>query len=149
MRYLLSTLIILGCFFTASAQRKTARFNHAAIFVTDLKKTTDFYLNVIQLDTIPCPFKDGLHTWFSIGAGIELHVIAKADMPKEYFKNNHLCFSVPSMEVFVKKLNDLHIPFENIITGEKGKLNTRPDGVHQLWFQDPDGYWLEINDVKY
>jgi len=28
-------------------------------------------------------------------------------------------------------------------------VTTRPDGVHQIWFQDPDGYWLEINDVKY
>ena len=147
MKFLLSiTLLLLAL--GASAQRKTAHFNHAAIFVTDLQRTTAFYQNVIQLDTIPCPFKDGLHTWFSIGAGIELHVIAKADMPKEYFKNNHLCFSVPSVEEFTRKLTSLNMTYENV-SGEKGRVTTRPDGVHQIWFQDPDGYWLEINDVKY
>ena len=147
MKFLLcATLILLA--FSAEAQRKTAHFNHAAIFVTDLQRTTAFYQNVIQLDTIPCPFKDGLHTWFGIGAGIELHVIAKADKPKEYFKNNHLCFSVPSVEEFTRKLTGLNMAYENV-SGEKGKVTTRPDGVHQIWFQDPDGYWLEINDVKY
>ncbi len=148
MKYFLTALITFCCFSSAFAQRRTAHFNHAAIFVTDLKRSTDFYLNVIQLDTIPCPFKDGLHTWFSIGAGIELHVIAKADKPKEYFKNNHLCFSVPSVEEFTRQLASLNMPFENV-SGDKGKITTRPDGVHQIWFQDPDGYWLEINDVKY
>lgn len=147
MRYFL-TFLLAASVLSASAQRKTAHFNHAAILVTDLKKSTDFYLNVIQLDTIPCPFKDGLHTWFSIGAGIELHVIAKADGRKEYFKNNHLCFSVPSVEDFTKKLTSLNMSYENV-SGDKGKITTRPDGVHQIWFQDPDGYWLEINDIKY
>ena len=32
---------------------------------------------------------------------------------------------------------------------EKYKITTRPDGVHQIWFQDPDGYWIEVNDAKY
>ena len=25
-------------------------------------------------------------------------------------------------------------------------ITTRPDGVKQLYVQDPDGYWIEIND---
>jgi len=25
----------------------------------------------------------------------------------------------------------------------------RPDGVRQIYFQDPDGYWLEVNDSKF
>jgi len=31
---------------------------------------------------------------------------------------------------------------------EMGKTTTRVDGVKQVWIQDPDGYWLEINDAK-
>ena len=32
----------------------------------------------------------------------------------------------------------------------KGDLNTiqeRVDGKRQIWIQDPQGYWIEINDV--
>ena len=31
-------------------------------------------------------------------------------------------------------------------TGEKMKVTTRVDGVKQLYFVDPDGYWIEINN---
>ena len=30
-----------------------------------------------------------------------------------------------------------------------GTSPVRPDGVHQLYFQDPDGYWIEVNDDKF
>jgi catechol 2,3-dioxygenase-like lactoylglutathione lyase family enzyme len=32
----------------------------------------------------------------------------------------------------------------------KGKINsitTRTDGVRQVYFQDPDGYWIEVNEA--
>ena len=25
----------------------------------------------------------------------------------------------------------------------------RPDGVKQIYFQDPDGYWIEVDDDKF
>ena len=31
--------------------------------------------------------------------------------------------------------------------GNSGKINIRADGVKQIYFQDPDGYWLEVNSV--
>ncbi len=27
-------------------------------------------------------------------------------------------------------------------------ITTRVDNVKQIWLQDPDGYWIEINDAK-
>jgi lactoylglutathione lyase len=30
-----------------------------------------------------------------------------------------------------------------------GKVTDRPDGVHQVYLQDPDGYWIEVNDNKF
>jgi lactoylglutathione lyase len=27
-------------------------------------------------------------------------------------------------------------------------ITTRVDGVKQIYFKDPDGYWIEINDAK-
>jgi lactoylglutathione lyase len=34
------------------------------------------------------------------------------------------------------------------LSGKKNAISSRVDGVKQIWFQDPDGYWIEINDAK-
>src|SRR6201995_2364784 len=53
-------------------------FNHAALCATNLKKTTEFYKTVMQLQVIANPFHDTTHTWFKIGPGLALHVIQGA-----------------------------------------------------------------------
>ena len=33
--------------------------------------------------------------------------------------------------------------------GNVGQVSqTRSDGVRQIFFRDPDGYWIEINDAR-
>lgn len=144
-----SVTTLAACFFfiTLQAQSSTARINHVAIYVVDLAKSTFFYRNIIGLDSIPEPFHDGKHTWLSIGPGASLHIIAGADLPKNYFKNNHICFSVPSVETFTLLLREKGIDWEDV-SGKKGGITTRVDKVKQIWLNDPDGYWLEVNDAK-
>ena len=131
----------------APAESITPRVNHIAFYVRDLKVSTDFYQNVIGLPTIPEPFHDGRHTWFLIGPKTHLHIIsgAKVDLPKE--KNTHLCFSVASVDAFIPRLTKVKTLYENW-AGEKSAITLRTDGVKQIYFQDPDGYWIEINDAK-
>lgn len=119
--------------------------NHLAISVTDLKKAAAFYADIIGLEQVDEPFKIGKHAWFKTGPKTTLHIIAGADKPKEYFKNNHMCFSVPSLEAFIEKLNKNKIPYEDA-NGRKSTVSTRVDGVKQIWLQDPDNYWIEINN---
>lgn len=140
----------LVCFFAihANAQQSKAHINHTAIYVVDIQKTGDFYSNIIGLDTVPEPFHDGKHIWYSTGAHTMLHVIAGATDKKDYYKNQHTCFTVPDFNQFIKKLQALNWPYEDV-AGNKNAITTRVDGVHQIWLQDPDGYWLEINDDKY
>ncbi|GAB3918676.1 VOC family protein [Mucilaginibacter boryungensis] len=125
----------------------TAKLNHIAIYVTDLKQSTDFYHDLFNLEIGPEPFHDGKHTWFNLGNGVNLHVIQGRKTPQVFEKNEHLCFSVPSVENFVKILNNKHIKFENV-AGAAGTITARVDGVKQIYFQDPDGHWLEVNDAK-
>src|SRR5688572_17971352 len=148
----LATIVCFFCFgvfITANAQTGKAkvRINHTAIFVKDLKTTKKFYENIIGLDTIPEPFHDGKHAWYSIGPGVSMHVIEGAPSLKEYYKNQHTCFSVESVESFTAVLKTNKISFEDV-AGKKNAITTRIDGVKQIWLQDPDGYWLEINDAK-
>ncbi len=143
--FFLFTLLLVGM---ARAQKPRAQLNHVAIFVVDLQKTGTFYQDMFQLDTIPEPFHDGKHIWYSIAPGVAMHVIQGADKPKEYYQNNHICFSVPSLVVFVQKLKGLNKQWYDA-KGTPGVITTRVDGVKQIWVTDPDGYWLEVNDAKF
>ncbi|QNN45024.1 VOC family protein [Pedobacter roseus] len=133
------------------AQNKTenvpAVLNHIAVYVADLNTATTFYESVFNLKIIPEPFKDNRHTWFTLGAAGQLHLIQGAKGNETFDKNGHLCFSVPSVDDFVKKLNAKNISFEDWAGKEKG-ITIRVDGVKQIYFKDPDGHWLEVNDAK-
>jgi len=122
-------------------------FNHAALCAKDLKKTTAFYTTVLELQKISNPFNDTLHTWLKIGPGIALHII-KADCPPMHYDISlHLCFSVPSLDAFIHRLDGLNVKYVNW-TGQPKIVTLRADGVHQIYFQDPDGFWIEVNDAK-
>ena len=141
-------LFLLSTSYTAFSQseKATVKINHVAIFVKDLKATKQFYENIIGLDTIPEPFRDGKHAWYNIGNGISMHVIQGATEKKDYYKNQHNCFSVASVETFTGVLRKNKIGWEDV-KGKKNEITTRVDGVKQIWLQDPDGYWIEINDA--
>lgn len=127
-----------------SAQTKPV-LNHIAVYVKDLKVSTAFYNDVIGLDTIPEPFHDGKHTWYGVSENSHLHIIEGAKEITTHDKNTHLCFSVPSIEDMIARLNKNNIPYESW-KGEKMSVTTRVDGIKQLYFVDPDGYWIEINN---
>ena len=141
-------LIVASPFFVPNliAQQK-ALLNHIAVYVVDLKVSTAFYKDVIGLDTIPEPFHDGRHTWFSVGVKSHLHLISGATSKTSHDKNSHLCFSVPSVAEFIKRLEKNNVEYEDW-AGSKMKVTNRVDGVKQIYFKDPDGYWIEINDAK-
>ena len=131
----------------AQSAKPVMKINHLAIYVTDLKQSSNFYMQVLGLDSIPEPFHDGKHVWLDLGFGTSLHIISGAEMKKQYFQNNHMCLSTENLDQFKGTLTQKKITWYNA-AGEKGKTNTRQDGVSQIWIQDPDGYWLEINNDK-
>ena len=125
----------------------SAKLNHIAVYVTDLDKSENFYHSLLNLEKINEPFKDGKHVWFSLGAAGHLHLIAGVYNKMEHNKNEHLCFSVQSIAEFIKKLDLQNIEYSNW-PGTAKEPTIRVDGVKQIYFQDPDGHWLEVNDAK-
>ncbi len=121
--------------------------DHTTVFVVDLDKSTKFYKGVMQLQQIPEPFHDGRHNWFRIGPHSQLHVVsgAKAIVPHDI--NIHLAFRVTSLSDFIEHLDEMGVKYQNF-QGER-KPQKRSDGVSQIYLQDPDGYWIEVNDDKF
>jgi len=145
---LLFVAILLSAWSISPAQSKPKpSLNHIAVYVVDLKVSTLFYQSIVGLDTIPEPFHDGRHTWFSVGPKSHLHIISGAAQKTEHDKNTHLCFSVSSVIDFIAVLKKNNVGFENW-AGEKNTFTNRVDGVKQIYFKDPDGYWIEINDAR-
>jgi lactoylglutathione lyase len=129
------------------AQDNKPTLNHVAICTRDLKKSVAFYSDVMELKKIPNPFKDTVHQWYSIGPGTQLHVI-EANCPAGVHEiNTHLCFSVASLPDFMKHLDQYHIKYGDW-AGNYKKTQLRADGVIQIYFRDPNGYWIEVNNAK-
>jgi len=151
MKNLKKTFFLLAismiCQINTEAQTGKATLNHIALHVFDLKKSGQFYTQTISLDTIPEPFHDGNHIWLSIGYKSHLHLIGGAKPAIERDKNTHLCFTVPSVEQFLERLKKIQWPYEDW-AGTAGAITTRVDGVKQVYFRDPDGYWIEVNDAR-
>ncbi len=146
---LVLVVLILKTSISSYAQKaRTVRLNHIALYVKNLKTSTDFYTNIIGLDTMPEPFHDGRHAWLPIAENSHLHIIQGATSITDHDKNAHVCFTVPSVEEFVKVLQQEKIPYEDW-AGKSNSITLRVDGVKQVYFQDPDKYWIEINDAKY
>jgi lactoylglutathione lyase len=140
-------IIVLLCSVASPSfgQTEGAQINHVAICTHNLKKSTAFYTDVIGLQKIPNPFHDTVHQWIRIGPGIALHIIEANCPPEAHDINTHLCFSVKSLTDFMKHLDQYQVKYGDW-NGNYKKTQHRADGVTQIYFQDPDGYWIEVND---
>jgi lactoylglutathione lyase len=143
---LLSTIHFFPSFSQTSKDANISPvINHISLFVNNLEKSVSFYEKIVLLKRIDNPFKDGKHEWLNIGGSRELHISPGAPANVTHPKSLHLAFSVPSLEAFIEHLEMNKIDYINWL-GTSKSPNTRPDGVRQVYFQDPDGYWIEINN---
>ena len=140
-------VVAFGACTASKPSASSPRINHIALYTQNLQRSTLFYRDILGLDTIPEPFHDGKHTWFTIGSGAALHLIEGLGAPVDQNKNTHLCFSVSSLQPLIQKLTAASVPYEDW-PGKPNSITTRVDGVHQIYFKDPDGHWLEVNDAR-
>jgi len=137
--------LICGIAAARAQDKPSFKFNHLAIFVMDLKQSSRFYTEVLGLDTIPEPFHDGKHVWLNTGCGGAFHIISGSEKKKDYYVGNHLCLSTSNMDAVKDRLQQNKIKWRNA-QGQAGQTTTRPDGILQIWIDDPDGYHIEINN---
>jgi len=121
--------------------------NHLAISVKDVNRSADFYGNVLKFQEITNRSKFEGVRWFSVGEGKELHLISIVKEDVTLNKAIHLAFTTANFDTFVAMLNKMKIAYSDW-PGTPNKVNVRADGMKQVFFQDPDGNWLEVNSVN-
>jgi catechol 2,3-dioxygenase-like lactoylglutathione lyase family enzyme len=114
--------------------------NHIARVTQDLKASTVFYRDVLGFRPIWRP-NFGFDGAWLYNYGIQIHLIVATgdpaiDAPETSIRASHVAFHVSDTDQ-VEELLKKH--------GIRYKVNTVPDtGVNQLFFQDPDGFHIEI-----
>ncbi|MUP47330.1 VOC family protein [Gramella sp. BOM4] len=137
---------------TLTIQMTTAQnsFNlqkdHDAILVSDLSASARFYGKVLGLKEIPNGGLGDHIRWFQLGDNVQIHLI-ESDKTTEKDKGVHFAINTSDLSTFMQHLKDKKVHFENW-PGDEGVTNTRPDGIKQVYLQDPDGYWIEVNDNR-
>jgi len=120
--------------------------NHLSLSVEDLNTSIGFYKDLFDLQEITNRTEIEGIRWLSLGEGKELHLISVLKDSVTINKAVHFAFTTPNFDAFFAKLQNMKLDYSDW-TGNSGKINIRADGVKQIYFQDPDGYWLEVNSV--
>tara|TARA_Y100000815_G_scaffold227863_1_gene216603 strand:+ start:521 stop:979 length:459 start_codon:yes stop_codon:yes gene_type:complete len=145
--YFLIFMLFCGCLL--SAQSFNLQFDHTALSVSDLDKSVDFYQRILQLHPIPTPADNPTLRWFDLGNNHQLHLIKSDKSEIEATpKALHFSLNLSDIDAFIAYLKDNNVDYINWL-GDSKETSLRPDGVRQIYVQDPDGYWIEINDASY
>src|SRR5687767_3845057 len=121
--------------------------NHLALSVKDVNRSATFYSEVLKFQEITNKTKVEGIRWFSLGEGKELHLISTIKENVLVNRAVHLAMTTPNFDSFVSMLEKMKVAYSDW-PGTPNKINIRADGIKQIFFQDPDGYWIEVNSVN-
>jgi len=145
--------------------------NHVALVCKDMKKTVDFYTNVLEMPlvkTLDLPGGRGQHFFFDAGNGATIAFFWFPDAPTAapgiasqplepggsmataHASMNHLAISIPlkKFDEYVQRLKDkglkVHV-INHTDTPEGYEIElTDKTWIRSMYFRDPDGIALEL-----
>lgn len=121
-------------------------FDHVAINVANQQRSIDFYRGAFGLQEIPAPFPPGGPRWMALAGGVSLHIQSTGEKPAPPPRAVHFAIAVPALAPVMAYLGKQRMTWTDA-QGRAGMVQaTRTDGVRQIYVQDPDGYWVEVND---
>lgn len=124
----------------------TVSLNHFALSVADVDASAKFYKNSLNLEEIINRTEKPGIRWFSLGDGKELHLISHIKSEIVINKAVHLALTTNNFDAFINKIKAMNIQYSDW-PGKENTITTRADGIKQIYIQDPDGYWIEVNSV--
>jgi lactoylglutathione lyase len=146
MRKIFLLVITISVCVIAQDNQFNFNFNHIALSVKDVNRSAEFYSNVLHLTEITNRTKMEGIRWFSLGADKELHLISVLKENVTTNKAVHIALTTPGIDDFIRSLDKMKIAYSDW-PGKPNTVNIRADGVKQIYLQDPDGYWIEVNSA--
>lgn len=122
-------------------------FDHYTIKVKDLEHSAYFYKSVLGLSEIENRTRKPYIRWFAIGNGTELHIVEGDTSDIQTNVGVHLALKLDDFDAFISHMKSKNILPHNS-KARPNSITTRADGVRQVYFQDPDGYWIEVNEAE-
>jgi catechol 2,3-dioxygenase-like lactoylglutathione lyase family enzyme len=124
------------------------RLDHIALLVRDLDESAAFYTAIPGIREVPNPMGGRDFRWFEFGPNQRFHMQA-GDIGRTHVeKNTHFAFSAEAdFDAILVELKARGLQWSDM-KGTPGAINIRPDGMRAIFLQDPNGYWIEINDFR-
>jgi lactoylglutathione lyase len=144
--FVITTFVFAGLLQAQDSTSFAFTFDHTALSVKDVNRSAEFYKKVLKLPEIENRTKKEGIRWFSLGGGKELHLVSTIKDTVVINKAVHIALTTKKFDAFAALLNRLQIAYSDW-PGKPNTITIRADGIKQLYFQDPDGYWIEVNSV--
>lgn len=145
--FLRLTIVLFALFTSAfsfaqtDAKIEVVKHNHVALHVKDIAASTTFYKDVMGLTPVAVPDSlKAIRSWFKLGTDQQIHLLAGRDFEVKNDRNgSHFALFVQSINAAEKYLSQHKINFHKQV---------RFDGAVQIYLADPDGYLIELNEIK-
>jgi catechol 2,3-dioxygenase-like lactoylglutathione lyase family enzyme len=138
-----SVILLLGVPASWAQQPSAAALDHVALYVADLDRSVSFYKRLFGSTEVKAPFP--IARWLVLRNGLMLHIVSGRTQPLENTKWDHFALACPDMDQMIAVLAANAVPWTDMEGNHAPQV--RPDGVKQIFVRDPDGYWIEINDM--
>jgi lactoylglutathione lyase len=145
-RVICIAFFLLSSYLVSAQNTYKVTFDHVALHVSDVDRSANFYHNVMKLTEITNRSKIAGVRWFDLGEGKELHLLSMLKSEVTLNKAVHFALHIGKFDDFLNQIKQLDIPYSDW-PGEVNKITLRPDNIRQIYIQDPDGNWLEVNSI--
>ena len=121
------------------------QLDHFSILVRDIDVSVSFYTNVFGFRPLAQEVGLSKNVWLEIGGLDSIHISEGEFGETHLKKDTHFALRVADFDGFVADLCARSIGYCDW-TGNQNRIGERSDGFRQVYIQDPDGYWIEVND---
>ena len=121
-----------------------ATADHVALNTADVEASAAFYRRTFGMKDVPTRLPNT--RWLDMG-GMTLHLIGGRTAPVSPNRIVHFALRTDDLAVTIAYFDAAGIPWSDF-TGKPRNIQTRFDGVRQVFVQDPDGYWVEVSDTR-
>ena len=117
---------------------KVDQLNHVALEVVDVDASCAFYEAVLGLEKIQRPDFGFPGAWYALGSGQALHLISgREETVVGGRRGTHFALRADSVAAAEERLKAQQVDYT--------PPRQRPDGVTQIYLEDPDGHTIELS----